>query len=143
MAPDPQLGVVASLNYWGSTVKTWTYPLGSTPPPTPIKKGVALADRFPLTPYGPFRFSYLPDADGDQALALDPQLGVWGGAWSGHKLNPRNRFKYRPKFKRQNPQRLGNDEDGDADNTTTISEFRFDFEGEMGGRRWWLGLRVG
>lgn len=61
-------------------------------------------------------------SDGDQALALDPQIGVWGGAWSGQKLRRNGRYKYGPTFKRQNPQRLGNAEDGDADNTTTVSK---------------------
>lgn len=37
-------------------------------------------------------------------MAIDPDIGVWGGAWRGHNGNRRNRARHRPVFNRQNPQ---------------------------------------
>lgn len=52
------------------------------------------------------------DDDGDQVLALDAQIGVWGSSWAGHRGRA---SRHRPNFRRQNPTRtkVGN---------TTISE---------------------
>jgi len=42
-------------------------------------------------------------------LALDPDIGIWGGSWSANRhYSPRRKFESmqnnRPKFVRQNPQ---------------------------------------
>ena len=38
-------------------------------------------------------------------LALDDQIGIWGGAWEGYKSDSKRRQKTRPTFRRQNPTR--------------------------------------
>ena len=60
-------------------------------------------------------------SDGDQALALDAQLGVWGGqtVWKSNKHKIGGRYKYRPNFKRQNPQRTSAEDADDFSNTTS------------------------
>jgi hypothetical protein len=60
-------------------------------------------------------------SDGDQALALDAQLGVWGGqtVWKSNRQRSGGRYKYRPNFKRQNPQRTSAEDADDFSNTTS------------------------